>query len=60
MDSDSKIITADSFFMRIGRWISALTVRQKVSFIATMAQVLALVAIGAGLAGMVFTNNSIR
>ena len=60
MDKNSKIITADSPFMRIGRWISALTVRQKVSFIATMAQVLALVAIGAGLAGMIFTNNSIR
>ena len=60
MDKDLKIITADSPFLRIGRWISALTVRQKVSFIATMAQVLALVAIGAGLAGMIFTNNSIR
>lgn len=60
MNNDSKTITVDSPFSRIGRWVSALTVRQKVSFIATMAQVLALVAIGAGLVGMIFTNNSIR
>jgi serine phosphatase RsbU (regulator of sigma subunit) len=41
-------------------WATSLNVKQKVGFIAIIAQALAFVAIGAGLVGMILSNNSIQ
>lgn len=44
----------------LGKRIANLSVKQKVGFIAVIAQGLSIIAIGAGIVGMIFTNNSIR